>query len=113
MTLRFLLYNGPLLLMDREYELPYFVKDVICAANGVLVFEGLDTYCNIYVNGIKVGFADNMFIPHSFNISNFIRIVKNSLCVESLSPIKYVQNKETLPGAFTTERLLTRRMQCN
>lgn len=89
-----------------------FVLDEL-STNAVLVFEGLDTYCNIYINGSKVGFADNMFIPHSFNISNFIRIGKNSLCVEFLSPIKYVQNKEALPGAFTTERLHTRRMQCS
>ncbi|MBO5219730.1 MAG: glycoside hydrolase family 2 [Clostridia bacterium] len=31
-----------------------------------LCFEGIDTFADIYVNGEKVGEADNMLIPHDF-----------------------------------------------
>ena len=31
-----------------------------------LLFEGLDTYCEIRLNDVLVGTAENMFIPHRF-----------------------------------------------
>ena len=31
-----------------------------------LVFEGLDTYCDIYLNGEKIGSAEDMFIEYKF-----------------------------------------------
>lgn len=49
---------------DWTYERTFFAENL--TDNTFLVFDGLDTYCNIYLNGRKIGFADNMFIPHSF-----------------------------------------------
>ena len=80
--------------------------------NAEIVFEGLDTYCDIYLNGIKIGSAANMFIPHQFSVDDILKEGSNILQVELLSPIKAVEGKEPLPGNFTTERLHTRRMQC-
>ena len=78
----------------------------------VLVFEGLDTYCEIFLNGIKVGEADNMFIPHRFEVEGILKQGENHLEVLFHSPIKVVTGKKKLPGAFTTERLHSRRLQC-
>lgn len=91
------------------YEKTFFAEDL--SDNAFLVFDGLDTYCNIYLNGKKIGFADNMFIPHSFRADDFLRPGENTIRVEFLSPIEYVKDKPALPGAFTTERLHTRRIQ--
>lgn len=78
----------------------------------MLVFEGLDTYCDIYLNGKKVGSAENMFIPHRFLVDGILQKGDNLLQVQFFSPIKAVEGREKLSGAFTTERMHARRMQC-
>ncbi len=77
-----------------------------------LVFEGLDTYSTIYLNGIELGETHNMFIPHSFDVSNVLKEKDNLLEVKFRSPIKEVEGKEEFLAAFTCERLHSRRMQC-
>ncbi len=77
-----------------------------------LVFEGLDTYCDIELNGKKLAECDNMFIEHSFYAAPFLKKGINRIKVKFYSPIKQTEGKEKLEGAFTTERLHTRRMQC-
>lgn len=80
--------------------------------NAELVFEGLDTYCDIYLNDTKIGSVQNMFIPHKFSVDGILRRGSNTLKVQFFSPIKAVEGKKSLPGCFTTERLHSRRMQC-
>lgn len=77
-----------------------------------LVFEGLDTYCDIVLNGVSIGSADNMFISHRFDAKQALRIGENVLSVFFRSPVREVQGKEERPGAFTCERMHTRRIQC-
>jgi beta-mannosidase len=77
-----------------------------------MVFEGLDTYCEIYLNGEHLGGTHNMFIPHEFFVGGKLRSCGNELRVEFRSPVKEVEGLPLLPAAFTKERLHTRRMQC-
>jgi len=77
-----------------------------------IVFEGLDTYCDIEINGNKVAYCDNMFIKHSIFAEPFLKKGENSIKVKFYSPVKAVEGREKLEGAFTTERLHSRRMQC-
>ena len=95
---------------DWKYERTFIVEEM--HENPVLVFEGLDTYCDIYLNGQKVGAAENMFIPHHFSVSGVLQKGENHLIVQFYSPVRMVEGKEDLPGAFTRERMHTRRMQC-
>lgn len=77
-----------------------------------LVFDGLDTYAEIVLNGIPIGSADNMFIRHRFAASDALRIGTNTVSVFFRSPVREVQGLEDRPGAFTCERMHTRRIQC-
>lgn len=77
-----------------------------------LVFEGIDTYCDIYLNGTLVGQAANMFIKHSFDISGLLILGDNEIEVRFRSPVKEVEGLPEAPAAFTAERLNTRRIQC-
>ena len=95
---------------DWNYVKSFEVETVL--QNAELVFEGLDTYCDIYLNDVKVGSAENMFIPHKFAVDGILRAGRNTLRVHFFSPIKAVEGKELFPGAFTRERLHSRRMQC-
>ncbi len=77
-----------------------------------LVFERLDTYCDIYLNGAHIAFCDNGYIEHRFGVEHQLKIGENTLEVYFYSPINYTLNKPPLEGAFTTERLYNRRVQC-
>ncbi len=77
-----------------------------------LVFEGLDTYTEIFLNGEKIGKTDNMFISHSFDVKDKLKEGKNELAVHFRSPVKEVEGLPLYGGAFTRERMRTRRIQC-
>ncbi len=95
---------------DWKYTKKFFVEELF--EKPVLIFEGLDTYCEVLLNGTSLGKTDNMFIPHRFSVEGILKAGENELEVQFYSPIKAVEGKESLPGAFTTERLHSRRMQC-
>ncbi len=77
-----------------------------------LVFEGLDTYAEITLNGISLGETDNMFIRHRFEASKLLKKGENTLTVFFRSPVREVEGLPDRPGAFTVERMHTRRIQC-
>lgn len=77
-----------------------------------LVFEGLDTYSDMFLNGKKIGSTDDMFIEYRFDVSDIIKKCDNQLEVKFRSPVKEVENEPLCEGAFTKERIRTRRIQC-
>lgn len=80
----------------------------------MLVFEKLDTYCDIYINDKHLAACDNGYIPHKFDISKFVVWGENTISIYFYSPITQVLGKkERRPCAFASyERLYTRRPQC-
>lgn len=78
-----------------------------------LVFERLDTYVDIYFNGVFIGHRENGNIEHRFDISDLIQVGDNTIelkfksCITTAKPVA-----EDVPYAFTKERLNIRRMQC-
>ncbi len=46
-----------------------------------LVFEGVDTIAEYYVNGRLIGKSENMLIPHEFEIGKYLKDGKNTLSV--------------------------------
>lgn len=95
---------------DWRYSTVFTLSEVPSKAK--LVFEGLDTYADIYLNRVFVGTVDNMFISHSFDVAYILKKGENRLEVHFGSPIKEVEKLENREGAFTTERMHTRRIQC-
>lgn len=78
----------------------------------ILVFEKLDTYCDVYLNGKHLSYCDNGHISYRFDITDIVRKKDNEIRVCFYSPILKTQGKPTLCGAFTKERMYTRRTQC-
>ncbi|MBQ2827878.1 MAG: hypothetical protein IJF20_01410 [Clostridia bacterium] len=95
---------------DFEYSKVFEIDTLPSSAK--LVFEGLDTYADILLNGKLIGSADNMFISHSFDIAGLLKKGENTLTVHFYSPVKKVEGLERCGGAFTCERMHTRRIQC-
>ena len=95
---------------DVTYERSFTVTEV--ESNTVITFSCLDTYCSVYLNGVKIGEADDMFISHEFSVDGVLKEGENHLSVVFRSPIKEVEGLPKRDGAFTTERMYTRRIQC-
>jgi len=77
-----------------------------------LVFRGLDVYAGVSLNGKKLGETDNMNISWEYPVSDVLTIGENTIEVAFRSPIKEVEGLPWRDGAFTTERMYTRRVQC-
>lgn len=100
---------------ELEYESPVYSKNFIYNETDETVFlefSMLDVYCDVFLNGEKLGFCDDMFVPHRFDVSKIIQYGTNCIEVRFYPPAEYVKEKPKRFGVFTTERLYTRRMQC-
>ena len=95
---------------DFVYKRSFIVNEIF--ENAYLEFEGLDTYCDIFLNGHKIGEGDNMFTPYEFCVDGVLKKGENELEVRFYSPIKKVDGLPLRKAAFTKERLNTRRIQC-
>lgn len=49
------------------------------AAHEELVFEGLDTYCTVWLNGAPLLATDNMFVPHRVDVRERLKAGRNEL----------------------------------
>lgn len=78
-----------------------------------LYFEGLDTIADIYLNGICVGEADNMLIPHDFSVGYALREGKNELLVHIRPAVIEARNYPITPNdnalPYNTESLYIRK----
>lgn len=61
-------FEGHQWLYSRTFDCPEVAKD----ERVFLEFDGLDTLCDIFMNGQKVGEAEDMFIPHEFNVTKHV-----------------------------------------
>ncbi len=95
---------------DFTYKRKFFVEKK--QDNAYLEFDGLDTYCDVFLNGQKVGSGDDMFTPYAFNVDGVVKQGENEVEVRFYSPIKKVEGLPLRDGAFTRERMNTRRVQC-
>ena len=87
--------------------------DAVPSKNVRLTFEGIDTFAEIYLNGKLISEVHNMFIPHSFDVSDVLKEKDNVLRVEFTSPVKAVEGMPVTGGyAFTSDRVNARRIQC-
>lgn len=74
---------------DWIYKRSLHVTDALLRhAHLDLVFKGLDTFAEVYINDSLIGKADNMFRTWEWPIKSLLRIGENELKVVFRSPIK-------------------------
>jgi len=59
-----------------------------------LVFDGIDTFAQIILNGKKIGQSDNMFREYRFDVKGILKEKNNILQVNFKSPLKSSQKLE-------------------
>jgi beta-mannosidase len=81
-----------------------------------LVFEGLDTYATVWLNGVQVGEAANMLIPHTFDCGQALRPGKKNVVAVRCDPtVPTVEKRpaDKLWAAFYSHRPWVRKAQMN
>ncbi|WP_163582795.1 beta-mannosidase [Gracilibacillus saliphilus] len=79
---------------DWEYVSYFTLTELDMAEERLeLIFEGLDTYADIYVNSKQVLLTDNMFRMWKVDIKSYVQEGENSLHVYFHSPIAHDLNK--------------------
>lgn len=82
----------------------------------LLVCEGLDTFCEIYLNGVFLGSGCNMHRAFRLDIREILRRgERNVLVIRFFSPVKYVEGMDER-GIFsitTSDRIFARKAQMN
>ncbi|WP_106768157.1 beta-mannosidase [Paenibacillus faecalis] len=77
-----------------------------------LIFEGLDTFATVYLNGVELGSTDNMFISHAFEVTRELKKGKNVLAVK-FDPVQ-LHAKDKIQyywSGFSKKRIWTRKAQ--
>lgn len=75
--------------IDWEYETSFDVPEALRnAASLQLVFDGLDTYADVYVNGKHVLSADNMFRTWKADVKSIVKEKDNALSIRFRSPVQ-------------------------
>lgn len=97
---------------DFTYEKTFEIPKNMETENAILFFECLDTYATVLLNQKPIGETDDMFRTWSFPVGTLLKEGENILTVRFRSPIREVKDKPARSGAFTTERLWSRREQC-
>ena len=70
---------------DFSYRLSFDFAPDPALPQRVLVFEGLDTVCTLWLNGQRIAEHDNMFLPLEVNVSGVLRTGANELRLEFAS----------------------------
>lgn len=80
-----LLFMNPVRLREFEYCHVFYGRSFTCDAptdqDAELLFEGLDCYAEVYLNGERLGSCENMLIPQAFDITGRLRAGTNELFV--------------------------------
>jgi len=76
---------------DWEYRKSFQVDEsMLCENELALVFAGLDTYCDVYLNGVLLLKSNNMFVGHKVLCKPYLHVGENTLLVIFRSPINEV-----------------------
>lgn len=97
-----------------------YIKEFILSADELatisnLVFYGIDTFADIYLNGQLVASCASMFVKHVVPIKDYMREGKNLLCVVMKSITKEMEKlpHEGYNSCFNHERLFIRKAACH
>lgn len=86
---------------DFEYVKEFYVENLDWQVKK-LVFEGIDTVADVYLNHFYLGRTDNMFLKYEFDVSTVLKEGKNVLKVILYSPIKEAERLKKFTNQSTS-----------
>lgn len=90
-----------------EFNRSFVATDDVLAATQVLLrCEGLDTLAHVQLNGIEIGYADNMHITWEWDVKPYLKAGENRLLIRFDSPIDYaLKAYEQSPGWCSSDAI--------
>ena len=76
---------------DYTFERSFDLKKKNCRY--IIRFEGLDTFCDVYINGEHIAYTDDMHITYEFDITDNLINGKNTVKVVSRQIHDYIKKK--------------------
>lgn len=78
---------------DYIFQREFLLADTFLKEEKIeLVCEGLDTLAEIYINGEKIFYADNMHRTWRIPVRKYLHSGKNQIRIEFLSVLEYIEN---------------------
>lgn len=102
--------------VDWVYYRQFYLDNEYNQDEVILQFSGLDTFCDIFLNGEKIGKGDNMFSSIFLDVTDKLLYGKrNVIIIRFYSPVKHVEDKDMseLYSPHPPERLWVRKAQMN
>ena len=82
---------------DGDYEFKRIFKvtsEMMAKDNIDLVFDGLDTVCDVFVNEIKIGSFHDMHVCYRMPVKKYLKEGENILLIRFFSPVDYITKKD-------------------
>jgi beta-mannosidase len=80
---------------DWEYRRTFSVESALLDEDKIcLVCDGLDTVADIYLNGVYLGHAQNMFRRWEWNVKGILHAGENEICIYFASPVRFITTKQ-------------------
>ena len=101
---------------DFTYVTEINADDALLAQEDIqLVFDGIDVYADIYLNGQLLGSTDNMFLQYRYDVKELLKAGKNQLRVEMKSTLNKMDTFDTTGyySIFNEARIFVRKAQCH
>lgn len=81
-------------LMENEFEFSKTFDFTPTGDKVILRCEGLDTLCDIYINGVHVAYTDNMHRTYEFNVTDLLKDGENLISIRFYSADAYVREEQ-------------------
>ncbi len=94
-----------------EFALPQVRQD----KDYVLVFDGVDTFADIYLDDRFLGKTENMFLQYRFDVGSLLTPGKHTVKVQMHSALNRMEQADCKDyfGVFNTSRIFLRKAQCH
>ena len=90
-------------------------KEMMLQDEVQLIFDSVDLFSEIYLNGILLGKTENMFLQYTFEVKEYLHSSNNILQVKMKSTTKIAEtiNCDGYIGIFNLPRMFLRKAQCH
>lgn len=98
------------------YKTAFEIESIPPGSGYELVFHGLDLESSIWLNGEKIGNTKNMFIPHRFDITPYLKEGRNIAAVRLIPAVASLDGADIeryggVDGEYYAQRCFSRKAQ--